>query len=77
MENLSHKELVSRLDGFQQSYNHLYIPAAEGLGKLAFEVFETKTVIFKSEHVLEGCRHLGLLISCNELYRYGKTVIYS
>ena len=76
MESLSHEELPSSLEGFQQSNIHLYLRLKE-LGKLAFEAVESQTVIFKSKQVPEGCRDLGLLISCSELYRYGKKVTYN
>ena len=76
MESLSHEELPSSLEGFQHSNIHLYLQLKE-LGKLAFEAVESQTVIFKSKQVPEGCRDLGLLISCSELYRYGKNVTYN
>ena len=76
MESLSHEELPSSLEGFQQLNIHLYQRLKE-LGKLAFEAVESQTVIFKSKQVPEGCRDLGLLISCSELYRYGKNVTYN
>ena len=76
MKSLSHKDLPSSLEGFQQSNIHLYQRLKE-LGKLAFEAFESQTVIFKSKQVPEGCTDLGLLISCSEPHRYGENVMYN
>ena len=76
MKSLSHEELPSNLEGFEQSNIHLY-QQLKKLGKLAFEAVESQTVILKSKEVPEGCRDLGLLISCSELYRYGKNVTYN
>ena len=76
MKSLSHEELPSSLEGFQQSNIHVYQRLKE-LGKLAFGAVDTKTVIFKSKQVPERCRDLGLLISCSELNRRGNYVTYN
>ena len=76
MESLSHEELPSSLEGFQQSNSHLYLQLND-LGKLAFDGVENQTMIFRSKEVPESCRDLGLLTSCSELYKGAKNVTFN
>ena len=76
MESLSHEELPSSLEGFQQSNIHLYLQLTD-LGKLAFDGVENQTMIFRSKEVPESCRDLGLLTSCSELYKGAKNVTFN
>ena len=75
-ESLFHDELPNNLESFQLSNIQLYLLVKE-LGKLAFEAVKNQIVIFKSKQVPKGCRDLGLLMSCSELYRYGKNITYN
>ena len=76
MESLSHEELPSSLEGFQQSNNLLY-EQLKDLGKLAFDGVVKQIMIFRSKKVPESCRDLGLLTSCSELYRGAKNVTFN